>query len=269
MVTEVNGVKVHVRSWNNHLSPTLVCLHGFTGSTSTWQQLAAEVQARLVAVDLMGHGLTDASDDVVHYTMDAQVELLEKLFDQLHLHSIVLLGYSLGGRVALSYAVRYPTRIQQLILESASPGLVQESERNARQEADNQLAQDIEQNGLITFVNHWENIPLFASQKQLPKAVQQAVREERLQQREKGLANSLRGMGTGAMPQLWDKLNELKMPVTFITGQLDTKFVAIAERMQERIPQAKHRTIADAGHAIHVENLAEFATIVKEAFQEI
>ncbi|WP_107839841.1 2-succinyl-6-hydroxy-2,4-cyclohexadiene-1-carboxylate synthase [Metasolibacillus meyeri] len=269
MVTEINGINVHVRSWNDHLSPTLVCLHGFTGSANTWQPLANEVPVRLVAIDLMGHGATDAPDDVVYYTMDAQLEILDKLFKQLGLHSFILLGYSLGGRVALSYAVHYPKKIQHLILESASPGLEKTEERLTRQEADNQLAQSIEQNGLKAFVEKWETIPLFASQKQLPKAVQQTLREERLQQREIGLANSLRGIGTGVMPPLWNRLHQLKMPVTLITGQLDTKFVAIAESMRERIQQVEHRTINGVGHAIHVENLAEFATIVKEVFQEI
>ncbi|WP_042474384.1 2-succinyl-6-hydroxy-2,4-cyclohexadiene-1-carboxylate synthase [Bacillus ndiopicus] len=269
MATEIDGIKVHVRSWNDAASPTIVCLHGFTGSSNTWLQLANNIAARVIAIDLIGHGKTSAPEDVGQYTMDAQVELLENLFEHLSLHSIILLGYSLGGRVALSYAVRYPNRIQQLILESASPGLENVEDRLARQEADNSLATEIEQNGLIAFIDKWQDIPLFASQRQLPQEVQKAVREERLQQREIGLANSLRGMGTGVMPQLWDRLNELKMPVTLITGQLDTKFVAIAEQMEKHITKVKHQTILGAGHAIHVENLVEFATIVKETFQEI
>ncbi|WP_342558731.1 2-succinyl-6-hydroxy-2,4-cyclohexadiene-1-carboxylate synthase [Metasolibacillus sp. FSL K6-0083] len=269
MATEIDGIKVHIRSWNDGASQTIVCLHGFTGSSNTWLPLANNLDARVIAIDLIGHGYTSAPEDVKHYTIDVQVELLDKLFEQLNLQSIILLGYSLGGRIALSYAVRYPNKVQQLILESASPGLKDEEERLVRQKADNQLANEIEQSGLVAFVDKWENIPLFQSQKRLPKTVQQAVREERLQQSEKGLANSLRGMGTGVMPQLWDKLKALEMPITLITGELDTKFVGIAVQMKAHLAKVKHRTIKDVGHAIHVENPAEFATIVKEVFHEI
>ena len=170
----------------------------------------------------------------------------------------------MGGRIALSYAIKYPGRVQTLILESASPGLRTEQERNVRKKADDELANKIEANGVTSFVNAWENIPLFASQKQLPPYNQQAIREERLRQKEQGLANSLRGIGTGMMPQVWSKLHVLSMPVTLITGALDTKFVDIAREMTMFIQKVRHLIVNDVGHAIHVENPSEFATIVKD-----
>ncbi|MER2116248.1 MAG: 2-succinyl-6-hydroxy-2,4-cyclohexadiene-1-carboxylate synthase, partial [Solibacillus isronensis] len=173
-------------------------------------------------------------------------------------------GYSMGGRVALSYAVRYPSGIEHLILESASPGLMDEEQRTIRKQADDTLAEKILANGIESFVNKWENIPLFASQKSLPAEVQQEIRSERIQQREIGLANSLRGMGTGVMPELWSKLNTLTMPVTLVTGKLDEKFIQLNNEMQERIEKANHLIIPAVGHAIHVENPTKFATIVKE-----
>ncbi|MEO4051827.1 2-succinyl-6-hydroxy-2,4-cyclohexadiene-1-carboxylate synthase [Solibacillus sp. CAU 1738] len=264
MVTEVNGIKVNVDIWNEQATHTIVCLHGFTGSTKTWEQVAKLVPARIVAVDLIGHGQTAAPSDVSYYSMEVQVELLEALFEQLTLSDFTLLGYSMGGRVALSYVTRYPTRIQALILESASPGLASNEERMARKQADEMLANNIEQNGIESFVSKWEDIPLFASQKNLPVTVQREIRQERLSQCEIGLANSLRGMGTGVMPQLWDALSELSMPVLLITGSLDTKFVGLSQQMAETIPNVKNITVAGAGHAIHVENPVEFATIVKD-----
>ena len=262
---KARGINVHVETWHNEQVETIVMLHGFTGSTKTWEQVASVLpQYRIIAIDCIGHGQTESPNDCTVYQMDDQLAVLEEVFEVLQLTSFTLIGYSMGGRIALSYAIKYPGRVQMLILESTSPGLRTEQERNVRKEADDALANKIQLHGVTSFVDTWENIPLFASQKRLPQHVQQVIREERLQQNEQGLANSLRGMGTGEMPPMWDQLHTLSMPVTLITGALDTKFVDIAREMTAFIQKVRHLVINDVGHAIHVENPAEFATIVKE-----
>ena len=259
------GIEIHVETWHEEQKETIVMLHGFTGSTKTWEHVASMLpQYRIIAIDCIGHGQTESPKDYTLYKMEHQLAVLEEVFKELRLTSFTLIGYSMGGRIALSYAIKYPGHVQTLILESASPGLRTEQERNVRKKADNELANKIEVNGIISFVNAWENIPLFASQKRLPQQFQQAIREERLQQNEQGLANSLRGIGTGMMPQVWDKLHVLSMPVTLITGALDTKFVDIAREMTTFIRKVRHLVVNDVGHTIHVENPSEFATIVKE-----
>jgi 2-succinyl-6-hydroxy-2,4-cyclohexadiene-1-carboxylate synthase len=262
----VNGYDVFVEQWHEEARETLVLLHGFTGSTKTWHKVVELLpnSIRIVAVDLMGHGQSAAPEDVNVYSMQKQVELLDQLFTQLQLKEFSLVGYSMGGRVALSYVVQYSARVKQLILESASPGLVLEKERLMRRQADEALAHTILEKGMVSFVDQWENIPLFASQKELPLALQYEIRSERLAQREIGLVNSLRGMGTGVMPPLWEELFNLKMPVTLITGDLDKKFVELNNRMQKNLPNSEHVIIPSVGHAIHVENPIKFATIVNE-----
>lgn len=262
----VNGIDVFVEEVNPQGTKTLVLLHGFTGSTKTWQHVVRQLpkSLRCILVDLTGHGQTSAPENVALYSMPTQLDTLNELFEQLHLEKFTLLGYSMGGRVALSYAVKYPDHIEQLVLESASPGLKSEEERAARKEADDALAKKILANGIESFVDKWENIALFASQKQLSETVQKEIRKERLQQREIGLANSLRGMGTGVMPNLWDDLATLPMPVTLLTGALDEKFVMLNQKMQNLLNEAKQLTIPAVGHAIHVENPLKFATIVEE-----
>ncbi|MEK4700851.1 2-succinyl-6-hydroxy-2,4-cyclohexadiene-1-carboxylate synthase [Solibacillus sp. FSL R7-0668] len=262
----VNGLDVFVEEVNPQGTKTLVLLHGFTGSTKTWQHVvqALPTTVRCIMVDLIGHGETSAPEDIEAYAMDFQVDLLHGLFQQLHAQKFTLLGYSMGGRVALSYAVKHPQNLEHLLLESASPGLQHVQERAARKQADDQLAEKILHNGIESFVEKWENIPLFASQKRLNEAVQQEIRNERLSQREIGLANSLRGMGTGVMPNLWDDLAKLPIAVTLLTGELDQKFVALNEKMQNLLIHAQHLIIPAVGHAIHVENPLKFATIVEE-----
>ena len=266
----VRGIRVNFQVWNEEGHETIVLLHGFTGSIKTWAQLSKQLPSsiRIIAIDLLGHGKTDAPANASRYSMTEQIEDLECLFQQLKLQQFTLLGYSMGGRVALSYAVSYPDRIKHLILESASPGLDSKEEQEARIKADELLANKIEQFGIENFVNQWENIPLFSSQKKLPLEVQQAIREERLGQTEIGLANSLRGMGTGAQTSLWNELEGISFPVYLITGELDQKFCQIAKLMKERIPKAEQIIVSNVGHAIHVENSTQFATIVKKVFSK-
>ena len=262
------GITVSIRMWNDHLEQTIVMLHGFTGSVATWEKVASSLtNYRVIAIDLIGHGQTDSPKDVTAYKMEKQILQLEALFQQLNLQEFILLGYSMGGRVALAYATAYPNRISHLILESASPGLKTEDDRALRRSSDESLAAQIETKGVEAFVEEWENIPLFATQKKLPIDLQQAIREERLSQSTVGLANSLRGMGTGAQNSLWSSLGAVTMPVLLITGELDEKFCKIAEEMQALLRNAQHVTAKEVGHAIHVENPEQFATIVKDAIK--
>lgn len=159
----VNGLDVFVEEVNPQGTKTLVLLHGFT-STKTWQHVvqALPTTVRCIMVDLIGHGETSAPEDIEAYAMDFQVDLLHGLFQQLHAQKFTLLGYSMGGRVALSYAVKHPQNLEHLLLESASPGLQHVQERAARKQADDQLAEKILHNGIESFVEKWENIPLFA-----------------------------------------------------------------------------------------------------------
>ena len=259
------GIETNVEVWNEAAEQVIVALHGFTGSASTWRNLANSLpNVRIVAIDLMGHGKTMVPESASRFSMDEQVKDLEEIFTQLRLEKFTLLGYSMGGRIALSYALAYPERIERLMLESASPGLRTSKERIERCQRDNMLADKIEMNGIASFVDAWENIPLFESQKRLPESVQHALRKERLAQCEAGLAGSLRGIGTGMQPSNWPFLGQLDMPVLLITGSMDEKFCKIATEITALCKNAQHVTVNDAGHAIHVENPAEFATIVKK-----
>ena len=268
MKLHAGDVQVNVRIMNEHIAQTIVMLHGFTGSVMTWDETRKWLDDyRVITIDLIGHGNTDSPQDISLYTMENQVEILESVFEQLNLTDFALLGYSMGGRVALSYAVAMPHRINHLILESASPGLKTEEERASRRAADQKLAERIVSKGIQSFVAEWENIPLFATQKNLPLSVQQKIRDERLSQRTIGLSNSLIGMGTGSQKSLWLHLGDLSFPATIITGEYDEKFCKIGLEMKKLIQNANYFKINGVGHAIHVENPMQFAKIVKDAIE--
>jgi 2-succinyl-6-hydroxy-2,4-cyclohexadiene-1-carboxylate synthase len=258
----VNGVHLNITVTGD--GPPLVLLHGFTGSNATWQthQPALAQHYRLIAIEMLGHGESDAPSDPTRYSLEHTVADLTAILDVLKLEKAALLGYSMGGRIALHFAVNRPDRVSALLLESSSPGLATIEERAARVASDHALADFIEREGLAAFVERWENLPLFASQHRLPAEVQTALHRQRLTNRPSGLANSLRGAGTGAQPSLWSQLNRLTMPVLLIVGELDPKFTQIAHQMREILPHAQLEIIPTAGHTPHLEAPAPFDQLI-------
>lgn len=207
----------------------------------------------VITVDLPGHGQSSHSTVLENYRMEAVSDNLLGIMDDLDHHTFDLLGYSMGGRLALYTAVRFPKRIKRLVLESASPGLKTAEERQDRIRTDNMLADRIERDGIESFVNFWESISLWESQAQLSASSKNHLRQLRLTNNEAGLALSLRGMGTGQQPSQWTYLPQLSLPTLLLTGEFDTKFKNIAAEMQTLIPNATHQIIAGAGHTIHLE----------------
>jgi 2-succinyl-6-hydroxy-2,4-cyclohexadiene-1-carboxylate synthase len=244
--------------------PALLLLHGFTGSSESWTPLlpALSEHFRVLAVDLPGHGRTNAGDDVAAYAVPRVVDELVRVLDEHDAATAHVLGYSMGGRVALALAAHAPARVKRLLLESASPGLATAAERAVRVAADEALAARIEARGIEAFVDEWERLPLFASQASLPEEVRRRVRVQRLRCDPRGLALSLRGMGTGAQPPLWDALPRLRMPVHLLVGGRDAKFVAIARDMQRAVPHAALTIAPDAGHTVHLEDPATWTAVV-------
>jgi 2-succinyl-6-hydroxy-2,4-cyclohexadiene-1-carboxylate synthase len=246
----INGVHYHVRVTGT--GEPLVLLHGFSGSSENWATITKSLETcyQLIAPDLLGHGQTDAPLDPARYGIDNAARDLSALCQRLGLDSAHWLGYSMGGRLALYLALTYPQAVRTLTLESASPGLASPEARTERVRSDEALAERSERDGIESFTAYWESIPLFASQS---GDVRAALRPVRLKNNPLGLANSLRGMGTGAQPSLWDRLPELAMPVSLIAGELDTKFAATARQMHAAIPQSNLAIIPGAGHTAHQE----------------
>lgn len=251
----INGIHYHVETYGT--GDPLLLLHGFSGSSANW---AAQVAAfapyfTVITVDLLGHGRSESPTRPVRYAIEPAARDLTAILDMLKLPAANLLGYSMGGRLALYTAFIYPSRINRLVLESASPGLKTESERQARIESDAALAQRIETEGIEAFADYWTNLPLFATQS---PEVRQRLHAQRLYNDPVGLANSLRGMGTGAQLPLWNALPLIETPTLLLCGALDAKFSAINAEMHTLMPRSTLVTAPDAGHTIHAEQPDRF-----------
>src|SRR5258706_10931248 len=265
----VNGVQLGIeeRGEARKSCLTLVMLHGFTGSAAGWGSHLETLAAygwRVIALDLPGHGQSDAPDEPQLYALEYCQQYILAALQELGVSQgeAVLLGYSMGGRIALYTA--FSGLFRALILESASPGLEDPAEREQRRISDEALAASIEHDGVQPFIERWEKLPLFASQKTLPLESRETLRRQRLQNTATGLAQSLRGVGTGVQPSQHARLPALHIPVLLIVGELDVKFTAIARHMAQALPQSQLRVIPGAGHTIHLERPEEFVSLVRD-----
>ena len=261
----------------------VVLLHGFTGSAETMNGLSEGLREKLsgglsdgsdeglseahrvFAIDLPGHGNAATPHAIEHFSMQATVSHLWDALDGLGLERASLVGYSMGGRVALSAAVACPERVTRLVCIGASPGIADPIERDKRKLADEALADSILADGVEQFVDEWLAQPLFATLAQhLSPADFRATREQRLANSPEGLALSLRGIGTGTMEPLHEPLADADFPCLWIAGAEDAKFAAIAKEMSKAMPNGSHTLIPDAGHSAHLENPAATLSAIRE-----
>ena len=166
-------------------------------------------------------------------------------------------------------AVNRPERVDGLILESTSPGIEDNAEREARARSDRELAELIEREGVEAFVNRWETLSLWQTQRSLPSEARDALRRQRLAGNPAGLAGSLRGAGAGADESVAARLEEIEAPSLLIAGELDSKYTAIMRAMHEAMSGSRITVVKDAGHAVHLERPEEFAALVGDFVDEV
>jgi 2-succinyl-6-hydroxy-2,4-cyclohexadiene-1-carboxylate synthase len=255
---------------NNPNKPVILFLHGFMGNIDEFDEAITLLSDEFsyLTIDLPGHGKTQILGSDECYTMANTAQALINLLDELQIHTCFLVGYSMGGRLALYLTLHYPERFSQVILESASPGLATEVERLARIQQDyqigRQLISTLEISDFADFLSNWYSQPIFGDIKNHPKY--ELMLENRLQNYPLKLDKSLRYMGTGYQPSLWDKLKESKNPLLLLVGEYDEKFIDINQRMAEICEKAQLKIIKNSGHNIHFENTKEFVQNLRSFF---
>jgi 2-succinyl-6-hydroxy-2,4-cyclohexadiene-1-carboxylate synthase len=231
-----------------------VLLHGFTHTSASWDPVIRALRGRRVlAPDIRGHGRASSNSPV---TLGAVIEDVTSLVPE----RFVLAGYSMGGRIALHVAFAIPERIERLILIGASPGIADPRARQVRRESDERLASEFEQLSIQPLADRWEEVTsVLAGQ---PTKVRELVRADRLRNTPTGLARALRGLGTGALPSLWERLPGLSTPVQLVLGERDRKFIAVAEQMRSQLPDARLAIVPGVGHAVHLEAPGRTAQLI-------
>lgn len=260
---EFDNRRYHYLEWGAQgLKMPYVLLHGFAQSAHTWDgvaELLAE-DYQVIALDLIGHGQSDRPVDPHAYSLASQAAALDALLNHCGFSQVVLVGYSMGGRLAATYAVDYPARIERLILESAGLGPQDEAEREAMRDRDKALVERLHTNTLEDFFDYWESLPLFETQRSLPAEVRERIRNERLQNDTESLALTVQESGQHAMSDLLNRLSNMRFPIQYIAGAQDEKYAAIAKQLEGVVAKT---TILNAGHNTHLESPEEFIQQLK------
>jgi 2-succinyl-6-hydroxy-2,4-cyclohexadiene-1-carboxylate synthase len=257
---DVSGSCINVRyvaSSDEVNVPTVLALHGFTGSGLDFLPLRDALgadSANWLLLDFKGHGESDSPDHADAYSLNTALDAVERSLNLARdPDNVLLLGYSMGGRVALHYLRRHPHLKAFLI--GASPGLPTNEERTSRIAMDDRWRESLLDgtHSVQAFCDEWENQPLIQPQTALPDPLRHELKTRRRANNPVGLASSLRGLGTGALPGLWGTLDTLP-PVQLVHGEKDLKFGEIARRMRKGNPSFVVHAIPDSGHSPHLEN---------------
>ncbi len=236
-------------------------LHGFMGTGEEWEPVTRALpEVRALCPDLPGHGQTRVP--AAAHSMEQCVEMLVAGMDARKVSRCAVIGYSLGGRVALHLALQVPERVERLLLESSSPGIDDAAQRAARRVRDLEMADtlralDTDAEGFRCFLDDWYEQPLFNSLKTRPD-LRAALVEIRAKNRPAGLADSLAGMGAGAQESLWSRLVELHCPTLAMAGEFDPKFCQAAQTMTTHCAPMTVRILPECGHNVHLELPALF-----------
>ncbi|MEH2373036.1 2-succinyl-6-hydroxy-2,4-cyclohexadiene-1-carboxylate synthase [Nostoc sp.] len=252
--------------------PLILFLHGFMGNINEFDEaikLLAEDFSYLT-LDLPGHGKTQVLGGDEYYKIEPTAQAIINLLDELKIDKCYLIGYSMGGRLALYLTLYLPERFIKVILESASPGLTTEADRLERVRRDTQIARKLSrsiiQTDFATFLSNWYSQPIFGYIKNHPEF--ERLLENRLQNHLTELTKSLQFMGTGNQPSLWEKLKDNTTPLLLVAGENDEKFRDINTEMANICKIAQLKVISNTAHNIHFENAVEFVQNIREFFQK-
>ena len=256
MKKSVPSSTLPTRTCGRRAAPEILFLHGFLGSSADWLPVAHRLRAawRCVLVDLPGHGRAQFPEQPELYALPGAAQAVLAGAQQ----PVHLVGYSMGGRLALRLALQHPERFLSLTLISASPGLPLAAERAARRRADDALAAELEQDGLNAFLMAWYAQTLFGNLQRKPALLQRLL-ARRKENSATELARMLRGSSVGRQPSLWAQLKKLRLPVLLIAGQQDGKYVQLMRQMSVHILGAALHVVLGAGHAVVEEQPARVA----------
>ncbi len=254
----------HYSFWDKSDKPLILFLHGFMGDCHEFNDVISLLSDQFcsLTVDLPGHGKTRVMGGEECYTMPATAQALINLLDQLEVEKCFLVGYSMGGRLALYLSLHFPQRFFKVVLESTSPGLKTQRDRWKRIKQDFQLARQLEECDFADFLVQWYNQPIFKSLKQhtdFDTLVKNRANNNPLE-----LAKSLRNLSTGCQPSLWEKLEHNENYWLLLVGEYDAKFMNINAQMARLCQSAKLEIVSHCGHNIHFENPKLFGEKVKK-----
>ncbi len=257
-------------TFGDQRKPPVVFLHGFMGRGEDWravcQMLAVDYYC--LVPDLPGHGENTKLPLDEPIIFDGLAKGILTLLDTHALPQAAMVGYSMGGRIALHTIIQHPARFRALILESASPGLQETEERQVRLETDRGRARKILQDGLPAFLEKWYRAELFSSLQRRPKILD-SIKTARLQNESVWMAKVIVDLSPGQQKPLWKELPNLTLPSLILAGELDAKYRLVAAKTAGAMVNAQLQLIPQSGHNIHAEETGVFMLVVGEFLKRV
>ncbi len=255
-----------VRELGSASHPTIVFLHGFLGSGESWEEVARQLSDAFhcLLIDLPGHGQNASTGrwpSFKKWSAALEVCLKGSVVGAVH-----LVGYSLGGRLALHFALNFPHRVRSLTLESASPGLIGSKERALRRQLDRERARKLRIGEYTAFLEAWYRQEIFGN---LDEKQRQTLIRSAWGRDARKMALIIETLSPGREPSLWDSLAQLEMPVLLIGGGEDRIYAAILRRMATSIPNARLCLMEKAGHNVHAFFPHKVAAMLREFIESI
>ena len=254
-------MKWHIQSAGPKSDYQLVWFHGFMGSSKDW---LGEISSPFsdytnIYIDLPGHGQSRLMGTE---TYQALLTGLKDQLLQLNAKKTILIGYSMGGRVALHFQHLFPEWVHAFVGLSTAPGLRSQEEREQRQAADEGLIHKLREQGFEKFLQLWYGLPLFHTIKNHPELLR-SLTQSRANNDPEQLGLALKALGNGALPSLWPNLEQVNIPTLLGCGGEDSKYGKITDEMQLQLPLAETFTISGASHAFHLEKPLETAAAIR------
>ena len=253
------GIRYRVCEWGDVGNLPVVLLHGFAQSAESWCDVAPSLAKNrfVVAFDFIGHGKSDRPDDPPSYEMSAVLDALSAFLAERFSRKVALVGYSMGGRIALAFTCGEPNRVSALVLESAGLGPKTGQQHAAMRHRDADMIERLLSVDIETFMDEWEQLPIFETQKRLPGELRDRVRRERIANDPRALAYTVRGTGQHSMIDYSLHIKHLPMPILYIAGILDRKYLKIAENLAHE--ENVSCVLLNTGHNTHLEDPEAFA----------
>jgi len=234
-------------------SGPLICLiHGFLGSKNDWSLITDDLSkdARCISYDLPGHG-----SNLAPHGINELSSAVKELDVQRHLafrEPWHLVGYSMGGRFVLQYAMMFPQNVLSLTLISSSPGIDDDEARMKRRKDDAAWASKVQMMPASAFIDEWYEQPVFNSLASNPE-LKQKILASRRDFRSRQMAQILQNWGQGNVPSMWSRLPDIQCPVQVVIGREDKMYAYHATRMRDLSRSVQVVMVDDAGHTAHLE----------------
>jgi pimeloyl-ACP methyl ester carboxylesterase len=235
-----DGVKLYYEVHGD--GPVILLTHGYSATSQMWRGQIATLSAKnkLVTWDMRGHGQSDYPDDQSAYSEEATVADMAALLDHVGTKTAIVGGLSLGGYMSLAFHLKHPERVRALLIIDTGPGYRKDEPRDGWNANALKTAERFERDGLGQLRS--------GSAERATASHRDAT----------GLAKAARGMLTQRDARVINSLPEIKVPSLVLVGDKDTPFLAAADYMAAKIPNATKAVIANAGHASNIDQPQAF-----------